>query len=180
MYKAGYPISDASSGLSWVPQQNIVLTLSPSNASAVDRRGVASSFRAAHNGSICTPALMAAEGLHRFTTSMIPQTGPLDGCHSLQLDPPLIKLLLHPAAFPIFPLAPSSSPVVFQSAYEAVVPCGTANSICCNGTGRVLANNGTGYDGYSIAFNNAAFTLFSMNATVRTYARYSSCDDKQK
>ena len=51
------------------------------------------------------------------------------------------------------------------------MPCGTASSICCSSMGRVLANNGTAYDGYSIAFNNAAFTLFSMNATVRVCAR---------
>ena len=68
---------------------------------------------------------------------------------------------------PLFPLAQASSQsAIFQSAYEAAVPCGTANSLCCNGAGRLLAKNGTAYDGYSIALNSAAFALFSMTALV--------------
>ena len=35
----GYPIAAASSNVSWVPQQDIVLTLCPSTSSTVDRRG---------------------------------------------------------------------------------------------------------------------------------------------
>ncbi len=80
----------------------------------------------------------------------------------------LAELTACRAALPLFPLKSASSPSpVFQSACEAVVPCGTANALCCNGVGRLLANNGTAYDGYSIAYNSAAFALFSLNASVR-------------
>ena len=90
-----------------------------------------------------------------------PGSGPL----SLQCAS---KLSARRAGLPLFPLTSASSPSpVFQSAYEAVVPCGTASSLCCSGVGRLLAHNGTSFDGYSIAYNSAAFALFSMNASVR-------------
>ncbi len=88
---------------------------------------------------------------------------------------PFVDLTACRAALPLFPLNSASSPnPVFQSAYEAAVPCGTANALCCNGVGRLLANNGTSYDGYSIAYNSAAFALFSLNASVRYPNLFSS------